>query len=168
LVATIEHQLPHPQPTNDRSLIVNREKPPFDNADLRRAMALSLDRKSFIDIITEGQGDIGGVMQPPPEGQWGMTPDMLQELPGYDPDVQKNRAEAQQLMQRLGYGPGNRLKVKVTVRALPYLRDLAVLLIDQLKEAPSASPASSTLISPRSPRSPPLMTSFSTFRSPRR
>jgi peptide/nickel transport system substrate-binding protein len=117
-----------------RSLIVNREKPPFDNADLRRAMALSLDRKSFIDIITEGQGDIGGVMQPPPEGQWGMTPEMLQELPGYDPDIQKNRAEAQQLMQRLGYGPGNRLKVKVTVRDLPYLRDPAVLLIDQLKE----------------------------------
>src|SRR6266550_1227964 len=29
-----------------RSLIVNREKPPFDNADLRRAMALSIDRKS--------------------------------------------------------------------------------------------------------------------------
>src|SRR2546426_11053141 len=33
-----------------RTLIVNREKPPFDNAELRRAMALSLDRKAFIDI----------------------------------------------------------------------------------------------------------------------
>src|SRR5262245_54437531 len=43
-----------------RSLIVNREKPPFDNADLRRAMALSLDRKSFFDIITEGEGGVGG------------------------------------------------------------------------------------------------------------
>src|SRR5262249_14463599 len=27
------------------NLIVNRDKPPFDNADLRRAMALALDRK---------------------------------------------------------------------------------------------------------------------------
>jgi peptide/nickel transport system substrate-binding protein len=117
-----------------RSLIVNREKPPFDNADLRRAMALSLDRKAFIDIITEGEGDIGGVLQPPPEGEWGMTPEMLRELPGYDPDVDKNRAEARRIMQRLGYGPGNRLKVTVTVRDLPYLRDPAVLLIDQLKE----------------------------------
>jgi peptide/nickel transport system substrate-binding protein len=118
----------------NRNLIVNREKPPFDNAELRRAMALSLDRKSFIDIITEGQGDIGGVMQPPPEGLWGMPPEMLTELPGYDLDVQKNRAEARQIMQRLGYGPANRLQVKVTVRDLPYLRDPAVLLIDQLKE----------------------------------
>src|SRR6266566_7761441 len=29
------------------TLIVNREAPPFNNADLRRAMALTLDRKSF-------------------------------------------------------------------------------------------------------------------------
>ena len=43
-----------------RNLILNREKPPFDNPDLRRAMALSLDRKAFIDILSEGKGDIGG------------------------------------------------------------------------------------------------------------
>ena len=36
----------------------------FDDPNMRRAMALSLDRKAFIDIISEGQGDIGGVMQP--------------------------------------------------------------------------------------------------------
>src|SRR5712692_3660207 len=61
----------------NRNLLVNRHVPPFDDPDLRRAMALSLDRKSFIDIITEGQGDIGGVMQPPPEGLWGMPSEML-------------------------------------------------------------------------------------------
>src|ERR1700674_2146310 len=48
-------------------LLVNRDKPPFDNPDLRHAMALSLDRKAFIDILGEGQGDIGGVLQPAPE-----------------------------------------------------------------------------------------------------
>ena len=117
-----------------RSLIVNRDVPPFDNPDLRRAMALSLDRQAFINIITEGQGDIGGAMQPPPDGLWGMPPDMLKTLPGYDPDVRKNRAEARQLMGKLGYGPGNRLKVKLSVRDLPFLRDPAVILIDQLKE----------------------------------
>src|SRR5215467_9642612 len=54
-----------------RNLIVNREAPPFDNADLRRAMSLSLDRKSFIDIITAGEGEIGGAMQPAPSGALG-------------------------------------------------------------------------------------------------
>ena len=118
----------------NRNLIVNRHVPPFDSPDLRHAMALSLDRKAFIDVITDGQGDIGGVMQPPPEGLWGMPPEMLKTLPGYDPDVSKNRAEARRIMQQLGYGSGHRLRVKVTVRDLPYLRDPAVLLIDQLKE----------------------------------
>jgi len=117
-----------------RNLIVNRGVPPFDNPDLRQAMALSLDRAAFINIITNGQGDIGGAMQPPPEGLWGMPPDMLKTLPGYDPDVQSNRALARQLMTKLGYGPANRAKIKVSVRDLPFLRDPAVILIDQLKE----------------------------------
>jgi peptide/nickel transport system substrate-binding protein len=65
----------------NRGLIVNRDRPPFDSPDLRRAMALSLDRKAFIDIITEGQGDIGEVMQPAPEGLWGMPSGMQRELP---------------------------------------------------------------------------------------
>ncbi|MBV9966751.1 MAG: peptide ABC transporter substrate-binding protein, partial [Alphaproteobacteria bacterium] len=46
----------------NRTMLVNPNTPPFDKLELRRAMALSLDRKAFIDIITDGQGDIGGVM----------------------------------------------------------------------------------------------------------
>jgi len=45
----------------NRTMIVNSGAAPFHNPDLRRAMALSLDRKAFIDIITEGQGDIMGL-----------------------------------------------------------------------------------------------------------
>src|SRR5947209_5029585 len=56
-------------PTNvPRTLLVNPAAPPFDSPDLRRAMALSLDRKAFIDIITMGMGYIGGVMLPGPAG----------------------------------------------------------------------------------------------------
>ena len=40
----------------NRHLLVNRDKPPFDNPDLRRAMALSIDRKAFVDMLTEGRG----------------------------------------------------------------------------------------------------------------
>jgi peptide/nickel transport system substrate-binding protein len=117
-----------------RNLIVNRDVPPFDNPDIRRAMALSVDRKAFIDILTEGYGDIGGVMQPPPEGLWGMPPDVLQALPGYDADMQKHRAEARQIIEKLGYGPDKRLKIKVSTRDFPSYRDAAVILIDQLKQ----------------------------------
>jgi peptide/nickel transport system substrate-binding protein len=117
-----------------RNLIVNRDAPPFDNGEMRRAMALTLDRKAFIDILSEGHGDIGGVMQPLPEGLWGMSPDVLKTLPGYDPDVQKNRAEAREIMRKLGYGPDKRLALKVSTRNIPPFRDPAVILIDQLKE----------------------------------
>jgi len=117
-----------------RNLIVNRNAPPFDNPDLRRAMSLSLDRKAFIDILYEGQGNIGGAMLPPPEGLWGMSAEMLKTLPGYDPDVQKNRAQARAIMEKLGYGPDKRLPIKVSTRDISYYRDPAVILIDQLKE----------------------------------
>jgi peptide/nickel transport system substrate-binding protein len=116
------------------NLLVNRDKPPFDNADLRRAMMLALDRKSFIDILTEGKGKIGGAMLPPPAGIWGMPPEMLATVPGYGPDVQKNRAEARSLMEKLGYGPDKRLEVKISTRNVATYRDPAVILIDQLKD----------------------------------
>jgi peptide/nickel transport system substrate-binding protein len=48
--------------------------------------------------------------------------------------VHKNREEARALMRKLGYGPDNRLKVKVTTRDWSLYRDSAVLLIDQLKQ----------------------------------
>ena len=122
---------PADQSTN---LVVNRDAPPFDNPDIRRAMALTLDRKAFIDILAEGHGDIGGAMQPAPQGVWGMPAEMLRALPGYDPDIAKNRAEARELMKKAGYGPDKRLAIKVSVRNTPPFRDPAVILIDQLRE----------------------------------
>jgi peptide/nickel transport system substrate-binding protein len=122
-------------PSNvNRNAMFNRGAPPFNNPELLRAAALSVDRKAFIDILTEGKGDIGGAMLPPPEGVWGMPPDMLKTLPGYDPDVPKNRAEARKIMAKLGYGPDKRLAVTVSTRNVPPYRDPAVILIDQLKE----------------------------------
>ena len=118
----------------NRHLLINRDMAPFNNLDLRRALALAIDRKAFVDIISEGQGEIGGVLQPLPGGVWGLPPERLATLPGYDPDVGKSREEARQIMRRLGYGPDNRLRVKVTTRDIPQYRDPAVLLIDQLKQ----------------------------------
>ena len=115
-------------------LLINRTASPFDNPDIRRAMALALDRKAFIDILGQGEGMLGGALLPPPEGVWGMKPDMLATLPGYGDDARKNREEAKAIMHRLGYGPDNRLPLKVSVRNLAVYRDPATILIDQLRE----------------------------------
>jgi peptide/nickel transport system substrate-binding protein len=97
-------------------------------------MQLSLDRKAFIDILSEGHNGIGAVLQPAQEGIWGMPLEVLQTLPGYGPDVKTNREEAQALMRSLGYGPDNRFMVIVSTRNIPWYRDPAAILIDQLKE----------------------------------
>ncbi len=120
--------------TVNRHLLINRSIAPFNNRDVRLAMALALDRQAFIDILAEGQGESGAVLQPTPGGQWGMPPEMLKDLPGYGADVKANRRQGRAVMEKLGYGPGNRLKVKLTTRDLSFYRDPSVILLDQLKE----------------------------------
>ncbi len=114
------------------NLIVNVDSPPFNNPDLRKAMGLSLDRKAFIDIILQGQGDQGGSLLPPPEGVWGLPPDVLKTIPGYG-DVNKDREQARAIMSKLGYSADKPLKIKVATRNLATYRDPAAVLIDQLK-----------------------------------
>src|SRR5215471_11189995 len=86
----------------------------------------------IIDIIYQGAGDVGGTLLPPPEGVWGMPPEMLKTIPGYG-DMQKDREQARAIMTKLGYGPNNSLEIKVSTRNLATYRDPAVVLIDQLK-----------------------------------
>ena len=98
------------------NLIINRDAPPFDNPDIRSALGLTLDRNAFITLLSEGEARIGASMLPQPEGVWGMPQEMLETLPGYDPDIAKNREAARALMQKAGYGPDKHLRTKVFTR----------------------------------------------------
>jgi len=120
-------------PMNVSMILSITRHPPFDKAELRRAIAISLDRQAFIDILGDGQGDIGTALLPGPEGQWAMPKEIMATLPGYDPDVKKSRDEAQNIMRSLGYGPDNRIAVKIMTRNLPDFRDPASIVADQLK-----------------------------------
>ncbi|MGD9803041.1 MAG: ABC transporter substrate-binding protein [Hyphomicrobiaceae bacterium] len=123
-------------PTNvSTNLIVNSEKPPFDNPKVRQAMDMAIDRDAFIKILSDGKNDKAGAMLPAPEGQWGFTKEQLAEIPGYGSGekVEKSRAEARKIMEGLGYSPSNQLKVTVSTRNIAVYRDPAVILIDQLK-----------------------------------
>jgi peptide/nickel transport system substrate-binding protein len=118
----------------NRHLLINRDKPPFDNPQIRRAMVLALDNRAFADILSQGHDLDGAAMLPPPAGFWGMPADMLPSLPGHSTDIEKSRAEARKIMESLGYGAEKPLKIKVATRNIAIYRDPAVILIDQLKK----------------------------------
>jgi peptide/nickel transport system substrate-binding protein len=139
LLNDIKSQLPNAvcqvtSMNNSTNLILNRDAPPFDNPDLRKALVLAIDRKAFIDILNQGDAQAGGTMQPVSDGVWGLPNDMLEAIPGYGSDVDKNRKQARALMEKAGYGPNNRLKLKISTRGISLYKDPAVILAGQLKE----------------------------------
>lgn len=122
------------QPTNVTThVLINREKPPFDNAEIRRAVMLAIDRQAFIDIISQGKNFLAVNMMAPPQGSWGMPKEELTKLPGYG-DPAQQRAEAIKIMEKNGYTAANKLKVKVSTRDFNTFRDPAVILVDQLNK----------------------------------
>jgi len=82
---------------------------------------MTLDRKAFIDIITLGQGDVGGAMHARPEGVWGIAvrdaenptglryPDVGKEPGGSPPDHGQARLRA----------PISGWRSRVSVRNIP-------------------------------------------------
>ena len=115
------------------NLIINRESPPFNNPELRKAMALALDRKAFIDIILQGQGDSRRLAAAAAGRRLGHAARYAQDHSRATATCKKDREEARAIMTKLGYGADKPLKIKVSTRNLATYRDPAVVLIDQLK-----------------------------------
>ena len=70
-------------------------------------MALALDRKAFIDILTEGNDSASAAPCCRRRRASGACRRRCcATLPGYGADVEKNRAEARKIMEELGYGAG--------------------------------------------------------------
>ena len=116
------------------NILINRDAAPFDNPDSRRAMVATLDVKAFSQILSQGNDLDGAAMLPPPYGKWGMPKEMLATLPGHAADIEKSRAEARKVMEKLGYSAAKPLKIKIATRNIAIYRDPAVILIDQLKQ----------------------------------
>ena len=59
------------------------------------------------------RGVVTEIGMPPPDGVWGMPPEMLAKLVGYDPDAEKSREQGRALMRK-AYGalvPGGLVNV---------------------------------------------------------
>ena len=98
------------------SVVFNTKRPPFDDARVRRALSLAIDRWGAAEKLQKATflKYVGGVMRP---GSSMATPESeLIGLPGFGRDVAAARAEARRLLAEAGV---HDLKLTLLVRDIP-------------------------------------------------
>jgi peptide/nickel transport system substrate-binding protein len=97
-------------------LVFNTRRPPFDDARVRRALSLAIDRWQAAETLSSStyMKFVGGVMRP---GFAMATPESeLARLPGFSHDANAARTEAKQLLAQAGV---HNLKIAVVNRDVP-------------------------------------------------
>jgi len=94
----------------------NLRKPPLDDARVRRALSLAVDRWKAAEDLQNSTflKFVGGVMRP---GYAMATPEReISALPGFGRDIEASRTEARRLLAEAGQ---TKLKIKFTNRDIP-------------------------------------------------
>ena len=98
-------------------------------------MALALDRKAFIDILSGGKANISGVDAAAAGGRLGHAAGgAARRCPATPPTSRRAGPRRARSWRSLGYSETKPLKIKVSTRNIAVYRDPAVILIDQLKK----------------------------------
>ncbi|HLJ19607.1 MAG TPA: ABC transporter substrate-binding protein [Stellaceae bacterium] len=101
---------------NNLLVVFNAKHPPFDDARVRRALSLAIDRWKAAETLqnTSFLKFVGGMMRP---GYSMATPESeLTKLPGFSHDIEAARAQARQLLAEAGV---HDLKFTLTNRNIP-------------------------------------------------
>jgi peptide/nickel transport system substrate-binding protein len=112
------------------SFVMHHGKPPFNDARVRKAVALATDREKMIEIGAEGWGVLGGYIGP--HTPYGLPPEELKQYPQFGDDMAKRQAEAKRLLAEAGYARG--LDVELVLRRGPLYERGALSRQDDLKK----------------------------------
>ncbi len=106
------------------SLGMRADREPFNDARVRRAIALGLDRQEFIDKLSFGDGKPNGPVAWSLDF-WAVDQEEVRRLQPYDPE------EARSLLQAAGYGDG--LKLPTVYPETQATSDHVTILLAQMK-----------------------------------
>lgn len=112
------------------SLYMNTKRKPFDDARVREALNLLVDRYAAIQVLAQGEGMIGGFMLP--GGPWSLPEEEIRKFSGYAKDKATELERAKKLMAEAGLSSGFDATI-MTRNSQGYI-DLSVFIIDQLKK----------------------------------
>jgi len=113
------------------NLLVNHTRPPFNDARVRRAVDLAVDRDGYIKGVLQGAGVPGAALAPRPFGSWGLGEGELIPLLG-KPEGRK--AAARKLLAEAGFGPSSPLRFEAQTRAIATYVDLTSYVVNELKQ----------------------------------
>src|SRR5262245_2919378 len=117
-------------PSNVMNLIDMRtDKPPFNDARVRQAMSLALDRKGIIDATLEGMGSVNGPL-PAALSEWALPVSELGEGAKY---YRHDPAEAKRLLAAAGHPNGLPASVCFATYGSTVLVDTVQLVLKDLK-----------------------------------
>ncbi|MBI2908618.1 MAG: hypothetical protein HYX92_13330 [Chloroflexi bacterium] len=97
------------------TFIMQTRNKPWDDARVRQAVNLVIDRSLAIKVLDEGEGDIGSVPGIVPKSEWIIPEAELLQMPGFRSPKDADIAQARKLMAEAGFPNG--LKTKTLTRA---------------------------------------------------
>jgi peptide/nickel transport system substrate-binding protein len=111
---------------------INVDKKPFDDARVRLALTLAIDREDMARTLgpITNLDTVGGLVSP--GAPWALTPEELQALPGFSKDYEASLKEAKRLLAEAGYPHGFTTVLTNRAVKLPYI-DLGVYLVSTWK-----------------------------------
>ncbi len=111
----------------------NVDTKPFDDERVRKALSLALNRYDMSKTLKplSGLETVGGLVHP--DTEWGLQPEEMADLPGFNQDHEANIKEAKRLLAEAGYPDGFETALTNRSVKLPYI-DMGVYIVSAWKK----------------------------------